>query len=266
MSQFAIRAEGLGKQFNIDPYSTRGVHEAMERIVRGASSGLRQSTSAKNRDERFQHGIGGDFIWALRGVSFEVRPGEVIGVLGANGAGKSILLKILSRVTAPSEGSADISGHVGPLLELGAGFHPDLTGRENVYLNGAILGMDRAQIRRRFDDIVAFSEIELFIDRPVKFYSSGMRIRLAFSIAVHLEPEILLIDEALAVGDASFRAKCRGKLKEFVKQGCTLLMVSHDEASIAELCNRAILLSRGRMIDDGAAYDVLRRYREYIQK
>jgi lipopolysaccharide transport system ATP-binding protein len=238
----------------------------MERVVRRASSGFRPPTPSKNRNASLNQAISGDCIWALRGVSFEVRPGEVIGVLGANGAGKSVLLKILSRVTAPTEGCADISGHVGPLLELGAGFHPDLTGRENVYLNGAILGMDREQIRRKFDDIVAFSEIEVFIDRPVKFYSSGMRIRLAFSIAVHLEPEILLIDEALAVGDASFRAKCRGKLKEFVKQGCTLLMVSHDEASVAELCKRAILLRHGRMIEDGVASDVLRQYRENVQK
>jgi len=261
MSQYAVRAQALGKQFSVTRASTRGVHEAIERLVRGTSARLGSSNSS-NGNGHSQHSRGKKSIWALRGVSFDITPGEVVAVLGANGAGKSVLLKILSRVTAPTEGGADVRGHVGPLLELGAGFHPDLSGRENVFLNGAILGMDRGQIRRKFDAIVSFSEIEAFIDQPVKFYSSGMRIRLAFSIAVHLEPEILLIDEALAVGDASFRAKCRRKLKEFVKDGCTLLMVSHDETAITELCERAILLSHGRMIDDGAATDVLRRYRE----
>lgn len=262
MSQYAIRAHGLGKQFCIGTYSARGVHEAIERLVRETSAAFRYSASNTRGETPSDGRSGADRIWALRHVSFDVKPGEVIGVLGSNGAGKSILLKILSRVTAPTEGGAEICGNVGPLLEIGAGFHPDLTGRENVYFNGAILGMDREQIRRKFDNIVAFSEIERFIDSPVKFYSSGMRIRLAFSIAVHLEPEILLIDEALAVGDAAFRAKCRRKLVEFVAQGCTLLMVSHDENAIAELCERAILLSRGVMIADGDATDVLRQYRE----
>lgn len=266
MSQFAVRAQGLGKQFRISPYSTRGVHEAIDRMVRGTSAAFRSKPRDPRAETPWGSAKGGDCIWALRHVSFDVRPGEVVGVLGANGAGKSVLLKILSRVTAPTEGGAEVSGNVGPLLEVGAGFHPDLTGRENVYLNGAILGMDREQIRRKFDEIVAFSEIERFIDSPVKYYSSGMRVRLAFSVAVHLEPDILLIDEALAVGDASFRAKCRRKLRAFVEQGCTLLMVSHDETAIAELCERAILFSRGRMIEDGDATEVLRRYREGSRK
>lgn len=260
MSEYAIQARGLGKQFRVDLYSTRGVHEALERLARQASAAFRPKASHKATGH-LTVGTETECLWALRDVTFDIAPGEVVGVLGANGAGKSVLLKILSRVTAPSEGGADIFGKVGALLELGAGFHPDLTGRENVFLNGAILGMDREQIRRRFDEILAFSEIEAFIDRPVKLYSSGMRIRLAFSIAVHLEPEILLIDEALAVGDAAFRAKCRSKLRDFVRQGCTLLMVSHDEAAITDLCQRAILLSRGRMVDDGLVTDVLRRYR-----
>jgi lipopolysaccharide transport system ATP-binding protein len=262
MSQYAIQTQGLGKQFRVSKASTRGMHEAIERLVREPFTAFRSSATHQSKGIQGREPSKDNCIWALRDVSFEVTPGEVVGVLGANGAGKSVLLKILSRVTAPTEGSADIYGNVAPLLEVGAGFHPELTGRENVYFNGTILGMDRDQIRRKFDDIVAFSEIEQFIDMPVKFYSSGMRIRLAFSIAVHLEPEILLIDETLAVGDASFRAKCRRKLAEFVARGCTLLMVSHDETAIADMCERAILFSRGRMIEDGDAADVLRRYRE----
>jgi len=258
MSQYAIQAQGLGKRFRVGMHSTRGMHEAIERLVREPFSAFRSSPAGTPGDSHSRD----DGFWALRHVSFELTPGEVVGVLGANGAGKSVLLKILSRVTAPSEGGAQICGNVGPLLEVGAGFHPELTGRENVYFNGAILGMDRDQIRRKFDDIVAFSGVEQFIDMAVKFYSSGMRIRLAFSIAVHLEPEIMLIDETLAVGDASFQAKCRRKLAEFAAQGCTLLMVSHDETAITELCDRAILFSHGRMIKDGDVSDVLRRYRE----
>ncbi len=197
----------------------------------------------------------------MRDASFEIRRGEVVGVLGANGAGKSVLLKILSRVTAPSEGCAVLCGHVGALLEIGAGFHPELSGRDNVYFNGAILGMPREQVRRRFDEIVAYSGVESFIDTPVKLYSSGMRMRLAFSVAVHVEPDILLIDEALAVGDASFRARCREKIEKLVAHGCTLLLVSHDPLVIAELCTRALLFDAGRLIADGGATEVLDRHR-----
>jgi lipopolysaccharide transport system ATP-binding protein len=182
-------------------------------------------------------------------------------VLGSNGAGKSVLLKILSRVTAPTEGCVELHGHVGPLLEVGAGFHPELSGRQNIYFNGTILGMTREQIRRKLDEIVAFSEVEAFIDTPVKLYSSGMRMRLAFSVAVHLEPDIMLIDEALTVGDASFRAKCHRRIAEFIAHGCTLLLVSHDADIVRALCKRAILLKAGRLIDDGDACDVLDRYR-----
>lgn len=204
---------------------------------------------------------GDDSLWALRGVSFEIQAGEAVGVLGSNGAGKSVLLKILARVTAPTEGSAEICGNVAPLLEVGAGFHPELSGRENVYFNGAILGMSRDQIHDKFDEIVAFAEMASFVDTPVKLLSSGMRMRLAFSVAAHLEPDILLIDEALAVGDATFRAKCRRKIKEFLAHGCTLLLVNHELAVVSELCDRAIWLDRGGMAADGEVNSVLDRYR-----
>jgi lipopolysaccharide transport system ATP-binding protein len=200
------------------------------------------------------------FRWVLRDISFDVHPGDVIGILGRNGAGKSVLLRILARVTAPSEGSAEILGHVAPLLEIGAGFHPELSGRQNVYFNGAILGMHRDQIRRRFDEIVAFAELGAVIDTPVKLYSSGMRMRLAFSVAVHLDSEILIVDEALAVGDAEFRAKSSRKIREFISRGRTLMLVSHDNSILRELCNRAILLEDGRIAADGDISNVLDRY------
>lgn len=225
------------------------MHETIERLVH---SPLRA----------FRSGAAGDSsIWALRDVSFEVQEGQAVGLLGSNGAGKSVLLKILSRITAPTEGGAEIWGSVAPLLEVGAGFHPELSGRENVYFNGAILGMSRDQIRRKFDEIVEFAELASFVDTPVKLYSSGMRLRLAFSVAAHLEPDILLIDEALTVGDASFRAKCRRKIKEFLEHGCTLLLVSHETAVVSDLCDRAIWLDRGRMAADGDVASVLARYR-----
>jgi lipopolysaccharide transport system ATP-binding protein len=255
MSRLAIRAESLGKRFNRHGANAyRGMHETIERLVRSPLQPFRSRNA------------GDGSIWALRDVSFEVQQGEAVGVLGSNGAGKSVMLKILSRVTAPTEGGAEICGNIAPLLEVGAGFHPELTGRENVYLNGAILGMSRGQIHRKFDEIVGFAEMADFIDTPVKLYSSGMRMRLAFSVAAHLEPEILLIDEALAVGDASFRAKCRKKIQEFIAQGCTLVLVSHDTAIISDLCDRAIWLDRGRMAGDGDVTSVLDRYRSGASK
>jgi len=251
VSECVIRAKGLGKRFRaLGSPIGRGLHERAERLVRAPLRGFRSPPSPEN---------GG--FWALQDVSFDVERGEAIGVLGSNGAGKSVLLKILSRVTVPTEGCAEVSGHVCPLLEIGAGFHPELSGRQNVYFNGTILGMTREQIRRKFDEIVAFSEVESFIDTPVKLYSSGMRMRLAFSVAVHLEPDILLIDEALSVGDASFRAKCRRRIVEFIAHGCTVLLVSHDAGLISDLCQRAILLQKGRLVDDGDAREVLDRYR-----
>jgi lipopolysaccharide transport system ATP-binding protein len=199
-------------------------------------------------------------IWALRNVSFEVFPGEVVGIVGRNGAGKSTLLKILSRIVRPTTGEADIYGRLGSLLEIGTGFHPDLTGRENVYLNGAIIGMRRDEIKRKFDEIVAFSEIEEFLDTPVKHYSSGMQVRLAFSVAAHFEPEILVLDEVLAVGDAAFRQKCFRKMQDVIREGRTIFFVSHDSSSVLRLCERVLLIQSGCLTDDGPAATVVKRY------
>ena len=199
-------------------------------------------------------------IWALKDVSFEIKRGEVVGIIGRNGAGKSTLLKILSRITEPTEGQAAIYGRVGSLLEVGTGFHPELTGRENIYLNGAILGMRRAEIERKFDEIVVFSGVEKFIDTPVKHYSSGMYLRLAFAVAAHLEPEILLVDEVLAVGDAQFQKKCLGKMADVAQAGRTVLFVSHNMGAIHHLCPRSILLEQGRIAMVGATAEVIRHY------
>jgi lipopolysaccharide transport system ATP-binding protein len=201
-----------------------------------------------------------NLFWALRGVSFEIRDGEVVGFLGRNGAGKSTLLKILSRITAPTEGSAKIRGRVASLLEVGTGFHQELTGRDNVFLNGAILGMRHREIVRKLDEIIAFSGVEQFIDTPVKRYSVGMRVRLAFAVAAHLEPEILLIDEVLAVGDAAFQRKCLGKISDISQSGRTVLFVSHSAASIEALCTRGIVLEKGRLVFDGTQTDALDVY------
>jgi lipopolysaccharide transport system ATP-binding protein len=201
-------------------------------------------------------------IWALRDVSFTVAPGEVLGVIGRNGAGKTTLLKLLSRITEPTAGRAEIRGRVGSLLEVGTGFHPELTGRENVYLNGAILGMTRAEIGRKFDAIVAFAEVEPFLDTPVKHYSSGMSVRLAFAVAAHLEPEVLLIDEVLAVGDAGFQKKCLASIRESTSGGRTALVVSHNMAFVRALCSRVLLLSQGRVADEGTPTEVIRAYHD----
>ncbi|HEX8353974.1 MAG TPA: ABC transporter ATP-binding protein [Pyrinomonadaceae bacterium] len=199
-------------------------------------------------------------LWALRDVSFEVRPGEVVGVIGRNGAGKSTLLKILSRITEPTAGRAELYGRASSLLEVGTGFHPELTGRENIFLNGAILGMRRGEIMRRFDEIVAFSEVERFIDTPVKHYSSGMHMRLAFAVAAHLEPEILIVDEVLAVGDAQFQKKCLGKMGSVAKAGRTVLFVSHNMAAVTNLCRRGLVLERGRVAYAGTQTEAVARY------
>lgn len=201
-----------------------------------------------------------DTIWALKDVSFEVKQGEVVGIIGRNGAGKTTLLKILSRITEPTEGYAEIHGRVGSLLEVGTGFHHELTGRENIYLNGAILGMKKAEIDRKFDEIVAFSEVERFIDTPLKRYSSGMQVRLAFAVAAYLEPEILLVDEVLAVGDAAFQKKCLGKIGDVTKQGRTVLFVSHNMAAVNTLCEKSLLLDKGELICEGKTQDVINSY------
>ncbi|MCY7376936.1 MAG: polysaccharide ABC transporter ATP-binding protein [Pyrinomonadaceae bacterium] len=201
-----------------------------------------------------------DKLLALQDVSFEVNDGETLGIVGNNGAGKSTLLKILSRITKPTSGTAELRGRVGSLLEVGTGFHNELSGRENIFLNGAILGMQRAEIERNFDEIVAFAEIEKFLDTPVKHYSSGMYMRLAFSIAAHLEPEILIVDEVLAVGDVAFQKKCLSKMRDVSQSGRTILFVSHDMSAITRICNRAIALSDGKIVGAGSATDVVREY------
>jgi lipopolysaccharide transport system ATP-binding protein len=254
MSDVAIRVEGLGKQYRIGarkPYKT--IRESIANVVLDPLRRLRTGLSADavNGEQPF---------WALKDVSFEVNRGEVVGIIGRNGAGKSTLLKILSRVTEPTEGEVEIVGRVGSLLEVGTGFHPELTGRENVYLSGAILGMKRCEIDRKFDEIVAFSEIERFLETPVKHYSGGMYTRLAFAVAAHLEPEILLVDEVLAVGDAAFQRKCLGKMGDAAGQGRTVIFVSHNMGAINDLCARSILLSNGHVAVDGAPDKVIRTY------
>jgi lipopolysaccharide transport system ATP-binding protein len=256
MSEIAIRAEDLSKLYRIGEH--RGGYETLrEKIVNTFSSSFRylcRNPQSKIRNPQ------SETIWALKGISFEVRNGEVVGIIGRNGAGKTTLLKILSRITEPSEGLAEIRGRVGSLLEVGTGFHPELTGRENIYLNGAILGMKRAEINRKFDEIVAFAEIEKFIDTPVKRYSSGMYVRLAFAVAAHLEPEILLVDEVLAVGDVAFQKKCLGKMGDVAKEGRTVLFVSHQMGAVGQLCQRTILLDDGKVKKDGLSRDVIASY------
>ena len=201
-----------------------------------------------------------NIFWALKGVSFDVPRGQILGIIGPNGAGKSTLLKILSRITEPTEGRAEIRGRVGSLLEVGTGFHPELTGRENIYLNGTLLGMRKGEIERKFDEIIAFAEIEQFIDTPVKRYSSGMYVRLAFAVAAHFEPEILILDEVLAVGDVSFQRKCLSKMEDVSKHGRTILFVSHNMQAVARLCERVILISHGAIQKDGSVVDVTSDY------
>jgi lipopolysaccharide transport system ATP-binding protein len=248
----ALRVEDLGKAYRIS--SAR--RTVAYRTLRDDLVDLARSVVSF----RAGRSEGSETVWALRDVSFEVREGEVVGLIGHNGAGKSTLLKILSRVTEPTKGYADILGRVGSLLEVGTGFHPELSGRENIYLNGAILGMTRAEIRRRFDEIVDFAEVERFLDTPVKRYSSGMHVRLAFAVAAHLEPEILLVDEVLAVGDAGFQKKCLNKMGDYAGEGRTILLVSHDLGAIRSLCPRAILLEGGRITHDGPVGTVLDSY------
>ncbi len=258
MTDAVIRAEGIGKRYRI------GARRASCGSLREAvvSAARRIATAPFRAVARLSGRPSGEdeLIWALKDVSFEVRRGEVVGVIGPNGAGKTTLLKVLSRITEPTEGRAEIRGRVGSLLEVGTGFHPELTGRENVYLNGAILGMKRREIRAKFDEIVAFAEIDRFIDTPVKRYSAGMHTRLAFAVAAHLEPEILLVDEVLAVGDAAFQKKCLGKMGDVAKEGRTVLFVSHNMAAITSLCEKALLVETGHIVRSGAAYEVVHAY------
>jgi lipopolysaccharide transport system ATP-binding protein len=259
MGDIALRVEGLGKQYHIgsgkrEAYTT--LRDTLTDVIMSSvcrAGKLLGGRGIRAADRR-------ETIWALKDISFEINRGEVVGIIGYNGAGKSTLLKILSRITEPTEGYADVYGRVGSLLEVGTGFHPELTGRENIYLNGAILGMRRVEIQRKFDEIVAFAELEKFIDTPVKHYSSGMYMRLAFAVAAHLEPEILLVDEVLAVGDARFQKKCLNKMQDVGQQGRTVLFVSHNMSAITRLCPRAILLDGGHVLQDGPSHQIVSTY------
>jgi lipopolysaccharide transport system ATP-binding protein len=244
----AITAEGISKRYRIGE-------------LQSAYGTLRDSLAAAGRRAlRRDHRPHYEEIWALRDISFEVAEGEVLGVIGRNGAGKSTLLKILTRITTPTEGRATIRGRVGSLLEVGTGFHPELTGRENVFLNGSVLGMKRREIVRKFPEIVEFAGVEQFIDTPVKRYSSGMSVRLAFAVAAHLEPEVLLVDEVLAVGDAEFQQRCLGRMEDLSESGRTVLFVSHNMQTIARLCDRTILLDKGSIVRDGSSAEVVAHY------
>jgi len=251
MSDIAIRVEKLSKKYRIGRAQQR--HDTLKEALSGSLRGLGERLR-RNGHERE------DEIWALKDVSFEVQRGEVVGVIGRNGAGKSTLLKILSQITEPTTGRAEIHGRVGSLLEVGTGFHPELTGRENIYLSGAMLGMRREEIGRKFDEIVDFSGVEKFIDTPIKRYSSGMNVRLGFAVAAHLEPEILLVDEVLAVGDAEFQRKALGKMGDVVTEGRTVLFVSHNMDAIMGICPRSVLMSDGSVADDGPSRPLVMAY------
>ena len=249
-----VRVENLGKEYRIG--KRQQAYDTLRETITGAvSTGL-------SRLRRSQTNGREDRIWALKDVTFEVQRGEVIGVVGRNGAGKSTLLKMLSRITQPTTGRVELFGRVASLLEVGTGFHPELTGRENIYLNGAILGMKKKEIERKFDQIVAFAELEQFLDTPVKRYSSGMYMRLAFAVASHLEPEILLVDEVLAVGDAAFQKKCLGKMGAVAKEGRTVVFVSHNMVAVRSLCGRALWLDNGQVVDAGETGTVVQNYLE----
>jgi len=264
MSKIAIQVQGLGKRYRIgaerQAYLTlrEKLTEtaltpfyAVRHLLSGNGNGNSASVTRNSKGEMF---------WALKDATFDIKCGEVVGVIGRNGAGKSTLLKVLSRITEPTEGYADINGRVGSLLEVGTGFHPELSGRENIFLNGSILGMKNAEIKKKFDEIVAFAEVEKFIDTPVKHYSSGMYVRLAFAVAAHLDPEILLVDEVLAVGDGAFQKKCLGKIGDVARQGLTVLFVSHNMAAIQNLCTRAVLLDQGKIAYLGNVTDCVTAY------
>ncbi len=252
MNQAVIHGEGLGKKYRRGLQVDGGLRHALEDFVRSPISTLR-----RKKEETF---------WALKDVSLEVREGEVLGLIGRNGAGKTTLLKILSRITRPTSGWAEIHGRVGSLLEVGTGFHPELTGRENTFLSGAILGMSKAEIARKFDEIVAFAELERFIDTPVKHYSSGMYVRLAFAVAAHLEPEILLVDEVLAVGDINFQKKCLGKMGDVARAGRTVVLVSHQLNQIRRLCHRVVWIDGGQVRQDGNAHEVVSAYESAMSR
>ena len=255
MNDVAIRIENLGKRYKI------GARQESYRTLRETLTGFFTYPFRRRRQAAHgSHRSKGEDFWALKDISLEIKTGEVVGIIGRNGAGKTTLLKILSRITEPTVGQAEIYGRVGSLLEVGTGFHPELTGRENIYLNGAILGMRKAEIDRKFDDIVAFAEVDKFLDTPVKRYSSGMYIRLAFGVAANLEPDILLVDEVLAVGDAAFQKKCLGKMDEVAKGGRTVLFVSHNMEAVLNLCGNCFVLNDGALVFQGPTEEALKFY------
>ncbi|MGH6829031.1 MAG: polysaccharide ABC transporter ATP-binding protein [Rhizomicrobium sp.] len=265
MSDIVIKAEGVGKKYFIGHASERERYVALRDVVaQAAKDAWRKTKNLVRRREITEPGAIEEF-WALKDVSFEIRRGDVLGIIGRNGAGKSTLLKILSRITEPTLGRVTVSGRVASLLEVGTGFHPELTGRENVFLNGAILGMSRGEIKRKFDEIVAFAEVDKFLDTPVKRYSSGMYVRLAFAVAAHLEPEILVVDEVLAVGDADFQEKCLGKMSDVANGGRTVLFVSHNLAAISALTRRCLWLDKGGIKWSGESKETIAKYRHRPQ-
>jgi lipopolysaccharide transport system ATP-binding protein len=260
MSLHAIRARDLAKKYRIHAMQSRHRYHTLRDTVAAAAKAPFMRLASVVGGTGTSGGANRESFWALDGLDFDIRAGEVVGLIGRNGAGKSTLLKIMSRIVEPTRGYAEIRGRIGSLLEVGTGFHPELTGRENTYLYGAILGMRRAEIERKFDEIVAFAEVERFLDTPVKHYSSGMYMRLAFAVAAHLETEILFVDEVLAVGDARFQRKCMSKMEDVGHQGRTVVFVSHNMAAVTRLCPRTILLDGGRIRDDGRSHDVVGRY------
>ena len=256
MSDFTIRAENLSKQYDIATSKYR--YDSLRDQVTYGLRSLFRNRGRSRRDE--------NAFWALKNVSFEVKEGEIVGIIGKNGAGKSTLLKILSRITVPTSGRAEIYGRVGSLLEVGTGFHPELTGRENIYLSGAVIGMKKEEIRRHFDSIVDFAETEKFLEVPVKRYSSGMYVRLAFAVAAHLEPEILLVDEVLSVGDSAFQKKCLAKINDAAKEGRTVLLISHNMIAVNSLCERVIWVDGGKIVEDGPTTQIVTKYLSRSEK
>lgn len=261
MSDIAIKVENLGKSYLVGHNAAQSErYTALRDVIAHNAKNLARKTRDMLAGRPIVQGDEIEEFWALKDINFEIKQGERVGIIGRNGAGKSTLLKILSRITEPTKGRIAINGRVASLLEVGTGFHPELSGRENIYLNGAILGMSRKEIQRKFDEIVDFAEVERFLDTPVKRYSSGMYVRLAFAVAAHLEPEILIVDEVLAVGDAQFQKKCLGKMEEVAGKGRTVLFVSHNMATIQALCGRCLMLTGGDLVEDGVSKDVILNY------
>ena len=259
MSEVVIKIENVGKQYHLGKVGTGTISHDLNRWwakVRGKEDPYLKIGEVNDRTKKGTS----DLVWAIKDINFDVKKGEVLGIIGRNGAGKSTLLKVLSRVTGPTTGDIKVKGRIASLLEVGTGFHPDLSGRENIYLNGAILGMSKQEIKSKFDEIVEFSGVERYIDTPVKRYSSGMYVRLAFAVAAHLEPEILIVDEVLAVGDAEFQKKCLGKMKDVSGQGRTVLFVSHNMSAIRNLCTRVVTMSQGQIAFDGDVNDGISKY------